>query len=118
MNADTTDTSSSSSTAPVSVVSVRSLPAGSGFGVPHAPAIYIPHLTRDGRWVWRCAERFLLGTVWGHNGIRERGVYSVAKAERLASEIASARGLPEWGAAHNRALSTKEVERFVLGLGA
>lgn len=114
MNADT----SSTSTAPVSVVSVRSLPAGSGFGVPHAPAIYTPHLTRDGRWVWKCAERFLLGTVWGHNGLRERGVYSVAKAGRLAADIAAARGLPEWGAAHNRALSTKEVERFVLGLGA
>ena len=123
MTTDTLDTSattdtSATSTAPVSVVAVRSLPAGSGFGVPHAPAVYTPHLTRDGRWVWRCTERELLGTVWGRNGMpRERGVYSVAKAERLASEIANARGLPEWGAAHNRALSTKEIERFVLGLG-
>ena len=122
MNADTTSTTSTSttSTAPVvSVVSVRSLPAGSGFGVPHAPAVYTPHLTKDGRWVWRLTERELLGTVWGRNGmLRERGVYSVAKAERIAGEIAEARGLPEWGAAHNRALSTKEIKRFVLGLGA
>lgn len=120
MNADTTstsaDTTSTTSTAPVSVVSVRSLPAGSGFGVPHAPAVYTPHLTKDGRWVWRLTERELLGTVWGRNGMpRERGVYSVAKAERLASEIAESRGLPEWGAAHNRALDAKEVKRFVLG---
>lgn len=116
MNADTPSTTS---TAPLSVVSVRMLPSGSGFGVPHAPAVYTPHLTRDGRWIWRLAERCLLGTVWGRNGSpRERGVYTVAKAERIAAKIAADRGLPEWGATHNRALSTKEIERFVLRLGA
>lgn len=126
MNADattsTTDTTSSTdatTTAPVSVVGVRLVPKGGGYGVPHAPAVYTPHLTKDGRWVWRCTERCLLGTVWGRNGsTRERGVYSLGKAERLAAEIAESRGLPEWSAAHNRPLTAKEVERFVLGLGA
>ncbi len=116
MNADATP-----STAPASVVSVvsyRLIPSGSGFGVPHAPAIYTPHLTLAGVWIWRLTERCLLGEVWGRNGSRrERGVYTTAKASRLAGEIAANRGLPEWGAAHNRPLSAKEIERFVLGLG-
>jgi len=116
MNADATP--STPSTAPVSVVSYRSIPSGSGFGAPVAPAVYTPHLTKKGVWVWRLTERRLLGEVWGRDGSRrERGVYSTSKCYRIAGEIAAERGLPEWGAAHNRPLSTSEVERFVLGLG-
>ena len=102
--------------APVPVVVVRMIPSGSGYGVPHAPAIYAPHQTRDGRWVWRLAERFLLGTVWGKNGKqRERGVYSVAKAERIAAEIAEARGLAVYPASYGRELSPAEIAQFCGG---
>ncbi len=101
-------------TTPKAVISVRMIPAGGGFGTPKAPAVYVPAQTKDGRWVWRLSERNLLGTVWGKNGrLRERGVYSTAKAERMAAEIGEARGLPEWDAAHNRPLRADEIERFV-----
>jgi hypothetical protein len=101
-------------TSVVSVVGFRSIPSGSGFGVPHAPAVYTPHRTKKGVWVWRLTERCLLGEVRGRNGLlRERGVYTTAKASRLAGEIAAARGLPEWGAAHNRPMTPNEVRMFV-----
>lgn len=110
----TTTTPAATTTTPAAVVAIRKIPSGSGFGVPHAPAIYAPVQTRDGRWVWRLRERCLLGTLWGKDGRRrERGVYSVAKAERLAAEIAAERGIQEHPAAHNRALSPKEIKRFV-----
>jgi len=96
------------------VVAVRLIPSGSGYGIPLAPAIYQPRQTRDGVWIWRLAERCLLGTIWGKNGkLRERGVYTAAKADRLAAEIAAERNIAEYPAIHNRALTPEEILRFV-----
>jgi hypothetical protein len=86
-------------------------------GVPHAPAIYLAQRrARDGVWTWRLAENCLLGTVYGANGRRrERGVYSEAKAERLAAEIAAERGIPEAGGVrHGTPLTPEQLREFGL----
>jgi hypothetical protein len=99
------------------VISCRMLPAGSGMGLPIAPAIYVAaRRARDGVWTWRLAENCLLGTVYGNNGHRrERGVYSAAKAERIASEIAAERGIPEAGGVrHGTPLTPEQLREFGL----
>jgi hypothetical protein len=99
------------------VISCRMLPAGSGMGLPLAPAIYsAQRRARDGVWTWRVSENCLLGTVYGRDGHRrERGVYSAAKAERLAAEIAAERGIPEAsGVRHGTPLTPAQIREFGL----
>ena len=87
-------------------------------GTPYAPAIYAPVQRRDGVWIWRLMEKNLLGTLWGKDArIREKGVYSVPKAERLAGEIAADRGLTEWVVVHHRPLTGGEITQFVQAAG-
>lgn len=98
--------------APRRVVGVRLIPTGSGYGAARAPAIYEARFCR-GRWIWRLVEKDFLGHIWGRDGRRrEVGVWTEAKADRLATEIARRRNLPRWDARHNRPLSQKEIERF------
>jgi hypothetical protein len=97
-----------------SIIGVRTIPAGSGKGSPLAPALYTPHQTRDGRWVWRLSRRYLLGTVHGGDGsIRERGVYSLAKAERIADDLAASLGCDVGYVRHNQALTANQIATFV-----
>ena len=103
---------------PLRVVSVRMIPAP-GRGAPMAPAIYQPRKTRAGRWVWSLAESRVLGTLTGRDGRpRELGVYSEAKADRLASAIADERGIAVWPETrHNQPLTACEVDQFVTAAG-
>lgn len=99
----------------LSVISVRQIPAGSGKGAPVAPAIYAPHRTRDGRWVWRLIEKNLLGTVFGGDGWpRERGVYSEVKAWRIAEDMAADRHIITHHVWQNKTLKDEEIARFVV----
>jgi hypothetical protein len=97
------------------IICIRTIPAGSGKGTPVAPAIYSPHQTRDGRWVWRLTRRNLLGTVYGKNGVaRERGVYSESKAWRLADDLAADLGCDTAAyVRHNQALTADQIAAFV-----
>ena len=98
--------------APRRVVGVRTVPTGGGYGTAYAPAIYEARRVR-GRWIWRLAEKNLLGWVWGRdNRRREAGVWTYNKADRLATEISKNRGLPRWDGCHNRPLSPSEIEWF------
>lgn len=103
---------------PLRVVSVRKIPAP-GRGAPMAPAIYQPRKTGAGRWVWSLAESRILGTLTGRDGRpRELGVYSEAKADRLASEIAGERGIAVWpDTRHNQPLTPCEIDQFVAAAG-
>ena len=103
---------------PLRVVSVRMIPAP-GRGAPMAPAIYQPRKTRAGRWVWAVVESRILGTLTGRDGRpRELGVYSEAKADRLASAIADERGIAVWpDTRHNQPLTACEVDQFVAAAG-
>lgn len=98
-----------------SVVCVRQIPCGSGKGAPLAPAVYTPHQTRAGIWVWRLTQRNLLGTLRGGDGsIRERGVYSETKAWRLADDIAASLGCDTAGyVRHNQPMTTAQIALFV-----
>ena len=76
------------------IVSARTIPSGSGFGSPIAPAVYRAAQRADGTWTWRKEAGHLLGHMYGRDGRRrEVGVYSAAKAERLGEEIAESMGL-------------------------
>jgi hypothetical protein len=111
------DTTAPAATPAPRVISCRMLPAGSGMGLPIAPAIYAAQRRRrDGVWTWRMSENCLLGTVYDRNGHRrERGVYSEAKAERLAAEIAAERGIPEAGGVrHGTPLTPAQLREFGL----
>lgn len=103
---------------PLCVVSVRKIPAP-GRGAPMAPAIYRPRKTGAGRWVWSLAESRILGTLTGRDGRpRELGVYSEAKADRLANEIADERGIAVWpDTRHNQPLTPCEIDQFVAAAG-
>lgn len=98
-----------------SVVCVRQIPCGSGKGAPLAPAVYTPHQTRDGRWVWRLTQRNLLGTLRGRDGVwRERGVYSEARAWRLADKLAADLGCDTAGyVRHNQPMTAAQIAAFV-----
>ena len=110
----TTATATATTATAAAVITYRTVPKGGGYGVPLAPAIYRPHQTKDGRWVWRLEERELLGWLYSHGSRRERGVYSEAKAQRIAEELGAARGIEVYGrAAHNRPLTDAEIARFV-----
>ena len=104
-----------STTSTKSIICVRQIPCGSGKGAPLAPAVYTPHQTRAGVWVWRLSRRNLLGTVYGRNGaLRERGVYSEGKAWRLADEIAASLGCDTAGyVRHNQRMTAAQVAAFV-----
>lgn len=107
-------TTATAAAATVAVITYRTVPKGGGYGVPLAPAIYRPHRTQAGRWVWRLEERELLGWLYSHGSRREIGVYSEAKAQRITEELAAARGIEVYGrAAHNRPLTDAEIARFV-----
>ena len=107
-------TTTTSTTTTKSIICVRQIPCGSGKGAPLAPAVYTPHQTRDGRWVWRLARKNLLGTLRGGDGsIRERGVYSRAKAERIADEIAASFGCNVGYVRHNEKMTDNEIADFV-----
>lgn len=98
--------------APRRVVGVRTIPTGGGYGVAYAPAVYEARRVR-GRWIWRLVEKELLGHVWGRdNRRREAGVWTEAKADRIALAIAKNRGLPRWDGCHNRPLTPQEVDWF------
>ena len=103
---------------PLRVVSVRMIPAP-GRGAPMAPAIYQPRKTRAGRWVWSVVGSRILGTLTGRDGNpRELGVYSEAKADRLASAIADERGIAVWPETrHNQPLTAFEIQEFVTAAG-
>lgn len=103
---------------PLRVVSVRKIPAP-GRGVAMAPAIYQPRKTGAGRWIWSLAESRILGTLIGGDGKdRELGVYSEAKANRLADAMAEERGIPVWpGVRHNESLTDWEIDQFVAAAG-
>lgn len=103
---------------PLRVVSVRKIPAP-GRGVAMAPAIYRPRKTAAGRWVWSLAESRILGTLTGRDGRpRELGVYSEAKADRLANAIADERGIAVWpDTRHNQPLTACEINQFVAAAG-
>ena len=76
------------------IVSARTIPSGSGFGSPIAPAVYRAAQRADGAWTWRKEPGHLLGSMYGRDGRRrEVGVYSATKAERLGEEIAESLGL-------------------------
>ncbi len=108
-------TTTTSTTTTKSIICVRQIPSGSGKGAPLAPAVYIPHQTRAGVWVWRLSRRNLLGTLRGGDGsIRERGVYSEAKAWRLADEIAASLGCDTAYVRHNEKMTAAEIAAFVV----
>ncbi len=108
-------TTTTSTTTTKSIICVRQIPCGSGKGAPLAPAMYTPHQTRDGRWVWRLTRRNLLGTLRGGDGsIRERGVYSETKAWRIADELASAFGCEVGYVRHNKPMTAEQIAAFVV----
>lgn len=76
------------------VISTRTIPSGSGFGSPIAPAVYRAAQRQDGTWTWRKEPGHLLGHMYGRDGRRrEVGVYSAAKAERIGEGLAESMGL-------------------------
>ena len=107
-------TTTTSTTTTKSIICVRQIPCGSGKGAPLAPALYSPHQTRAGVWVWRLSRRNLLGTLRGGDGsIRERGVYSETKAWRLADDIAASLGCDVGYVRHNKPMTAAQIAAFV-----
>jgi hypothetical protein len=98
-------------------IAVRTIPSGSGFGSPMAPALYIAKRRADGVWTWRKdGGRPLLGTMYGRDGrAREVGVYSATKAERIAEDWAERLGCDVGrGVRNGTPLTAAEIAAFGL----
>jgi hypothetical protein len=98
-------------------IAVRTIPSGSGFGSPMAPALYIAHKRADGVWTWRKdSGRPLLGYMYGRDGrAREIGVYSAKKAKVIAREWAERLDCKVGrGVRHGTPLTAAEIAAFGL----